>query len=112
LVRRLKFKKDALKMTAFIFTAPGSPLLENTPEIFRIVSEPLLSKNRRLRLLGCGAAGRLSLALKPELATPENQIFLTLKRGDLVRVTGAAPREGGLDLVPGSRVEILPRSRP
>ncbi|NTV53539.1 MAG: methyltransferase domain-containing protein [Candidatus Firestonebacteria bacterium] len=112
LVRRLKFKKDALKMSAFIFGAPGINPPPMSPDIFRIVSDPLLSKNRRVRLLACGISGRLSLALKPELATPENRNFLTLRRGDVVRVTGAVPREGGLDLVPGSRVEPVSRLRP
>jgi SAM-dependent methyltransferase len=111
LVRRLKFKKSSLKMTAFIFSAAEAKPALSSPEIFQIVSEPLFSKNRRVRLIGCGAAGRLSLALKPELATPDNRLFLHLRRGDVVRITGAQPREGGLDLLPGSRVETFPRPR-
>jgi SAM-dependent methyltransferase len=111
LVRRLKFKKEALKLTAFIFTPPGEAVPVANEEIFQIVSDPLLSKNRRVRLIACGPKGRLSLALKPEQATPENRAFLSLKRGDIFRLTGAAPREGGLDLVPGSRIQLIPRPR-
>jgi predicted nicotinamide N-methyase len=111
LVRRLDFKKKTLKMTAFVFSGTDSTPLTLPAELFRIVSDPLLSKNKRIRLIGCSQSGRLSLALKPELATPENRIFLTLKRGDVVRILHASPREGGsgLDLLPGSVVELISR---
>jgi len=97
-------------MTTMLFAAsePGSPSAADS-NLFRIISEPMISKNQRVRLIGCGPAGRLSLALRPSETTPETQPFLNLQRGDLIRVTGAYPREGGLDLVPGSRVEVLLR---
>jgi len=111
IIRRAGFQKKTLKMTEVLF--PAAPRSAAAPdlELFRIVSEPMISKNQRIRLLGCGPAGRLSLALKPDLATDDNRCFLTLRRGDLISVRNAKPREGGgLTLEPGSRVEILRRA--
>ncbi len=111
LIRRAGFKKRSLKQTAFLFQLGPGPVPGPGPEIFQIVSDPLRSKNRRIRLLGCGPAGRLSLALKPEAVRDGNRVFLSLRRGDRVRITGAAPRSGGLDILPETRVERLPRPR-
>jgi hypothetical protein len=110
LIRRAGLKKKSLKMTALLWSNEPKPLALATDSLFRIVSEPLLSKNGRIRLLGCGPAGRLSLALKPSAATPANQIFLQVRRGDLIRVSNAVPREGGLTLTPESRVELVRRA--
>lgn len=111
LIRRSGFQKKSLKSTALLWAAapPGAPEAPDE-RMFRIVSEPMLSKNRRVRLLACGPAGRLSLALKPEQATDDTRDFLTLKRGDVIRLHNAQPRPGGLSLVPGARLEVLRRS--
>jgi SAM-dependent methyltransferase len=110
LIRRAGFKKRTLKQTALLFQAGTAPAAGAGPEVFRIVSDPLRSKNRRLRLLGCGPAGRLSLALKPGSERDGNRIFLTLRRGDLIRLVHAAPRPGGLDILPETRVSLLHRA--
>ncbi len=110
LVKRLDFKKRTLKMTAFVFTDPQTETKSYPDTLYRIVSEPLLSKNKRIRYIGCGQQGRVSLAIKPELATPENQIFTTLKRGDIIRLTNPSPREGGLDITPETYVERISHS--
>lgn len=111
LIRRAGFKKRSLKQTAFLFRLGSGTADGPGPEVFQIVSDPLRSKNRRVRLLGCGPAGRLSLALRPDSVRDRNRVFLGLRRGDRVRITGAAPRPGGLDILPETRVELLPRSR-
>lgn len=114
LIQKTGFQKRTLKMSTLLLTPPGGPAAPPAdPLIFRIVSDPLLSKNKRVRLLGCGTAGRLSLALKPELATDENRVFLSLKRGDVIRVFDARPREGGgLDITSGTRIELVLRANP
>jgi len=112
LVQRVHFQKKTLKMTHLLFGYSMSTEELAKPEIFRIVSDPLVSKNKRIRLLGCGRNGRLSLALKPTAVTPSNQAFLGLKRGDLIRVAGAAPREGGLDILEKTRVEVVMKAQP
>jgi len=109
LVRRAGFRKKTLKATAFLLQASALAGGSADPGDFRVVSEPLLSKNRRVRLIACGPAGRIRLALKPETATSDTRAFLTLARGDLIRVHGARARPGGLDLVPGSRLTVLRR---
>ncbi len=111
LIRQADFKKITLKMTAFLFTPRKSTGPPRNAGWFRIVSEPMRSKNNRLRLLGCGPAGRLSLALKLTQVSPSNRVFLHLRRGDLIRVRETRPRPGGLDLTRESVVEIAPRSR-
>jgi hypothetical protein len=110
LVKLARFQKKTLKMTNLLFGYSLRSEQQGKPQIFRIVSDPLVSKNKRLRLLGCGRNGRLSLALKPTLVSRDNRPFLSLKRGDLIRVTSAVPREGGLDLTEDTKVEVILRA--
>lgn len=108
LARSAGLLKEHLKMTALAFSKPGTepaPLPEG--KIFRIVSEPLLSKNGRHRLIACGPDGRLGLSLHPRDATGQNEIFLSLRRGDRIRLHQVLLREQGLRLDKNSRLERI-----
>ena len=51
---------------------------------------------------GCGPEGRIGLALQEKHRTPTNEVFFSLRRGDVVEVEGTEPRGDGLALVEGS----------
>lgn len=99
--------KDALKMSFLILSPKGAKWPE-LPEgrIFRIVSE-ILESNKRLRLVGCGPEGRIGLSIMEKDLTEDNKLFLRLKRGDVVSITGAEDRESGVALTANSRLTVL-----
>jgi len=80
---------------------PAAPASETT---FRVVSDPMKEKGR-LRLFGCGPAGRILLTRLDREHSETNQGFGELGRGELVRVTGATPTGEGLRLIPEARCE-------
>jgi hypothetical protein len=65
------------------------------PELFRIVSDPLVEKGR-LRLYGCGPAGRHALVRLDRHRSPSNAEFDRLRRGQIARVAGAVAAGDGL----------------
>jgi len=99
--------KDALKMSFLTVAQKGVkwPFLPDG-RIFRIVSE-ILESNKRLRLMGCGPEGRIGLSLMEKNMTDDNSLFLRLKRGDVVRITGGEDRESGIALTEKSKISIL-----
>jgi SAM-dependent methyltransferase len=100
------FQKKELKMTYFIFRSkPVSTAMDQ--QIFRIVSDKMLSKNGKIRFIGCHQEGRISLSLHPSETRPGNQAFLNLKRGDLIRITDLEKTENGFKLHTDSSVKII-----
>lgn len=99
--------KDALKMS-FLIIAPEEVKWPKLPEgqIFRIVSE-ILESNKRLRVMGCGPGGRIGISMQEKDLTEGTKVFLHLKRGDVVRITGAEGRESGIAITRNSRISIL-----
>src|SRR4029450_3307163 len=71
--------------------------------LFRIVSEPLEGKGRQ-RFMGCGPEGRVGLALQEKHRTAANEVFFSLRRGEVVAVEGTESRGDGVALVEGSSV--------
>jgi SAM-dependent methyltransferase len=105
-IRLAGFQKKELKMTYFIFRSqPVSAVSDK--QIFRIVSDKMLSKNGKIRFIGCHQEGRISLSLHPSETQPGNQVFLNLKRGDLIKITDLEKIENGFKLHADSRVKIL-----
>jgi len=110
--------KDLLKMTAFVFSrGPETRRLEATgleatgpeagPEgLWRVVSDPMLNKAGRIRLLLCGRDGRIPLSTKPGEGFPAEKDFLSLRRSDRVAISEPAVREGGFGLGPGTRLSV------
>jgi hypothetical protein len=94
-------------MSYLVLAPPGEPWAEPPPGVvFRIVSEPLAGKGR-LRYMGCGPDGRRGLALQEKHVTDANRRFETLRRGDVVALTGTEARGDGLALGAGSGVTVL-----
>jgi hypothetical protein len=94
------------------------PLPSPMPEaadggLYRVVSEPFLSKSGRIRYLVCGPLGRFALSAPKECPAPGMKPFYLLRRGEGIRFSGAQKRESGWGLDATSSVTIeerLPRS--
>ena len=104
LAREAGLHKEALKMSYLVLAPRGEAWVEPPARrLFRIVSEPLEGKGRQ-RYMGCGPEGRIGLALQEKHRTAANEVFFSLRRGDVVAVEGTEPRGDGLALVEGSSV--------
>jgi SAM-dependent methyltransferase len=78
--------------------------------LYRVVSEPLLSKSGRIRYLVCGPLGRFALSAPRDCRGGGVRPFFTMARGDGIRFEGARQRETGWGLDSGSRVDIIERT--
>jgi SAM-dependent methyltransferase len=118
--------RETLKMAWFVLrkkenmpgatpapAAPAVPTHEDaaSPDggLYRVVSEPLLSKSGRIRYLVCGPLGRFALSAPKECPAPRVKPFYLLKRGEGIRFTGAQSRESGWGLDAGSSVVVQER---
>jgi SAM-dependent methyltransferase len=72
--------------------------------LFRVVSDPIVEKGR-LRLWGCGPAGRHNLVRLDRDRTPTNEGFDEAARGDLLVAADTTRAGDGLRIGPTSRVE-------
>ena len=81
--------------------APPAP----PPGLARVVSEPMLQKSGRERVVVCTPGGRFSLSA-PRGGPPRAaaSVWRALTRGDAVVVEAPEPREGGWGLGPESRL--------
>jgi hypothetical protein len=70
---------------------------------FRVVSDPLVEKGR-LKIFGCGAAGRVALVRLDRAASAANAAFGRVERGDVLDVTGTRFASDGLRLDENSAV--------
>jgi len=77
----------------------------------RVVSEGLLNKAGRLRFALCSENGLMSLSAKAGSTLSVDSGFVALRRYDLVSISGAEIREGGLGLAEGSVLTIDPAPR-
>jgi len=103
--RRVDFSYLALRRAA-AGALPSDGPREPDPELFRIVSDPLVEKGR-LRIFGCGPSGRDALVRLDRHRTPANQPFDLVARGDVVRIRAAAPAGDGRRLGAETVVENL-----
>jgi len=87
-----------------VLRSQGDPITD--PTLFRIVSEPLVEKGR-LRLYGCGPAGRQPLVRLRRHATETNAAFAELERGDLARIARTTFARDGLRVTPETVVSRL-----
>ena len=72
---------------SYLVLRPSAPpAAPNT--LFRVVSDPLVEKGR-LRIFGCGPAGRQALVRLDRAATSANAAFEALERGDVAMIGGA-----------------------
>jgi hypothetical protein len=84
---------------------------EESPDggLYRVVSEPLLSKSGRIRYLVCGPLGRFALSAPKDCAAPGMAVFFRLRRGEGIRFSGARRRESGWGLDDSGTVTLEER---
>lgn len=99
LARRAGIDKRELPFT-WLALSP-SPAREADPTVVRVVSEPMLNKAGRRRLVVCGTSGRFSLSAPGSLRLPG---WSGLGRGQAVRVAFPEIREGGWGVGPQTRL--------
>jgi len=80
----------------------GEPSTER--RLFRVVSDPIVEKGR-LRIWGCGPAGRHALVRLDRDRTPTNADFDQATRGDLLIAADTTRAGDGLRISPTSRVQ-------
>ena len=115
LAHAARIGRETLKMAWFILRkqegggkdAAATPAASPDGGLYRVVSEPLLSKSGRIRYLVCGPMGRFALSASRDCRGAGIRAFFTLARGDGIRVTGARQRETGWGLDDESRVDVL-----
>ncbi len=120
LAHAARIGRETLRMAWFVLRKPATPLESPLPAappdsspdggLYRVVSEPLLSKSGRIRYLVCGPLGRFPLSARKDCPGPGVKPFFSLGRGDLIVMTGSVARESGWGLEETSRVEV--RFRP
>ncbi len=77
-------RKDSLKFSCLVVRKDGKSLLDLYGEnAFRVVSEPLVSKGK-IEFYICGEAGRKLITRQDKDETQGNDVFGTLRRGDVV----------------------------
>jgi hypothetical protein len=91
---------------SYLVLRAAAPPPAADPALFRIVSDRLDEKGR-LRIFGCGPAGRHPLVRLDRHASASNAAFAELERGDVARVTGTHVTPDGLRLTPESDVQRL-----
>jgi hypothetical protein len=96
--RRIDFSYLVLRSTP----APAA-----SPTVFRIVSDPLVEKGR-LKIYGCGPAGRHALVRLDRHATPANAGLDQLARGDVAHVAGTELAGDGLRITAEAEVTRSP----
>ena len=87
--------------------APGAAAVD--PAWVRIVSDPLVEKGR-LRIFGCGPAGRDALVRLDRHRADPNLAFDDLSRGDVARVVGATAATDGRRIGTETIVEKVDRA--
>jgi ribosomal protein RSM22 (predicted rRNA methylase) len=75
--------------------------------LFRIVSDPIEEKGR-LRLFGCGPAGRHPIVRLDRERADDNQDFDAAARGDVVVISKLESAGDGLRVTAASRVDLRP----
>ena len=99
--------KESLKMSYLVLAPKGEAWPEPPPgRLFRIVSEPLEGKGRQ-RYIGCGAEGRVGLAMQERHRSEKSEVFFKLHRGDVISVTETEPKGDGLGLTENSEVKRI-----
>jgi SAM-dependent methyltransferase len=97
--RRAGIDKRELPFTWLAFTPEGPGTVD--PAMVRVVSEPMLNKAGRRRVVVCGTTGRFSLSAPGAFRSP---VWAGVNRGRALKVTDPEIREGGWGIGPGTRI--------
>jgi hypothetical protein len=100
--RRAGIDKRELPFT-WLLVSPN-PAPEADPQVIRVVSDPMLNKAGRRRVVVCGSTGRFSLSAPGAYRAPG---WLALGRGQALRIVNPEQREGGWGLGPETKVTPL-----
>jgi hypothetical protein len=87
--------------TYLVLRAEPAPVVPETT--FRIVSDRLVEKGR-LKVFGCGPAGRHAIVRLDRATSPANAALDELERGDVADVAGTRFAADGLRVVAETRV--------
>ncbi|AEJ20742.1 Ribosomal small subunit Rsm22 [Gracilinema caldarium DSM 7334] len=109
LERRTGLDKDLIKTTALVLSRSMSrPVaVETIDRLYRVVSEPMLNKAGRTRLILCGKEGRIPLSTRLGEGFPAEKVFKQLRRSDAIFLHQPEQRETGLALGPETRITRL-----
>ena len=97
--RRAGIDKRELPFTWLVLDPVGPPKVD--PQRVRVVSEPMLNKAGRRRVVVCGATGRFSLSAPGAYRSPA---WAGVHRGVSLKVTDPELREGGWGVGPMTRL--------
>ena len=97
--RRAGIDKRELPFTWLVLKPSGVPAPD--PAVVRVVSDPLLNKAGRRRVVVCGATGRFSLSAPGPYRSPA---WIHVGRGQALRVIDPEIREAGWGLGPQTRL--------
>jgi hypothetical protein len=97
--RRAGIDKRELPFTWLVLKPSGAEPAD--PAVVRVVSEPMLNKAGRRRVVVCGVSGRFSLSAPGAYRSPA---WIHVGRGQALRVTDPEIREGGWGLGPSTRL--------
>lgn len=103
---RIGLRKDSLKFSYIVLRKDSLSLTDCfSGTMFRVVSEPLVSKGK-IEFYVCGSGGRRLATRLDKHRSPENTAFEQLQRGDIVAFENFpdAPR---IHIEPDTRVRIL-----
>jgi SAM-dependent methyltransferase len=99
LARQARLGKERLRFSFIVLRKGASGQgLHAGKNVYRVVSERMLSKSGRIRYFICGVEGRFPLSAKPEGTEPWCGVFHRLQRYDAVFVEGTEKRENGQGL--------------
>ena len=118
LAHAARIGRETLKMAWFVLRkgedreGSGGAEAPFSPDggLYRVVSEPLLSRSGRVRYLVCGPWGRFALSAPRDSRGPGLKPFFGLSRGDGIRFTGSRARESGWGLDDQSSVQVVERA--
>lgn len=104
LARLTHLRDGGMKFSYLVLRRQPLALVED-PAAWRVVSAPMPAKGK-LEIIGCSAAGRLSLRMLRRHRAPHNRSFDAADRGDVL-VIDAAPTADRVEITGDTRVERL-----
>jgi len=104
---RIGLRKDSLKFSYVVLRKDGRTLADAcSPDTYRVVSEPLVSKGKRDLNL-CGREGRKLAARQDKDALPGNDAFAQLLRGDIVSVESMVVEDRRFKITKDTKVTLV-----
>ena len=97
--RRAGIDKRELPFTWLVLKPSGAAAAD--PAVVRVVSEPMLNKAGRRRVVVCGTKGRFSLSAPGPYRSPA---WIHVGRGQALKVTNPEIREGGWGVGPSTQL--------